>query len=99
MSKKEEIKHIADLAKLNFEEEKENKILEEVASILDYMEILKEVDVTGIKPMGHVHEKENVLRRDKVVNVPQDVKDKILKSAPDLKDNHFKVNTILNKEE
>ncbi len=99
MVDKKQIKHIADLAKLDLKKEKEDDLLEEVASILDYMEVLEEVDVTGIEAMGHVHENENILKNDRVKEASEDIKKGILDSAPETKDNYFKVDTILNKEE
>ncbi len=99
MVDKKQIKHIAELAKLNLRAHKEDKLLEEVASILDYIKVLEEVDVKGIEAMGHIQEEENILKKDKIKETKDEAKKNILDSAPEKKSNYFKVDTILNKEE
>lgn len=46
---KDEIKHIADLAKLKFTDEELEKFSSEFNSILDYVSLIKECDTTGIE--------------------------------------------------
>jgi len=95
MISKEEVKHIAKLARLGLIDKEIIKMQKELSSILDYMEKLKEVDVSNIEPTSHSIEVENVMRVDKAkVTKPEDPK-KILGEAPSTKDGYLKVRPIL----
>lgn len=63
---KEQVEHIAKLARLEFTEEEKVKFQDQLSSILDYVEKLDEVDTTSVKPMSHVLDLENVTRDDVV---------------------------------
>lgn len=94
MISKEEVKHIAKLARLGLSDKEIIKTQKELSSILDYMEKLKEVDVSNIEPTSHSIEVENVMRIDKAkVTKPEDRK-KILEEAPSTKDGYLKVRSI-----
>ena len=62
MISKEEVKHIAKLARLGLSEKETEKFQKELSSILDYIEKLKEVDVSGVPEMTHAVETKNVFR-------------------------------------
>jgi len=64
MISKEEVKHIAKLARLGLTEEEIEKFQKELSAILDYIEKLKEVDIEGVEPMSHSIKLENVTRQD-----------------------------------
>ena len=51
---KEEIEHIAVLARLSLSEEEKELFGSQLSSILDYMEKLNELDTKGIEPTSHV---------------------------------------------
>ena len=53
MIKKQEVQHIAKLARLGLTEVEIKKFQKELSSILDYFATLKEVDVLGIEPTFH----------------------------------------------
>jgi len=53
MISKEEVQHIAKLARLGLTEKEIKKFQKELSSILDYIEKLKEVDVSSIEPTSH----------------------------------------------
>ena len=57
--------------------------------MLDYIDLLNELDTTGIEPMSHVFPIENVFREDVVTN--GDGSEATLKNAPEQKDGGFKV--------
>ena len=57
--------------------------------MLDYIDLLNELDTTGIEPMSHVFPIENVFREDVVTN--KDGSADTLKNAPEQKDSGFKV--------
>ncbi|MBT3727168.1 Asp-tRNA(Asn)/Glu-tRNA(Gln) amidotransferase subunit GatC [bacterium] len=58
----EQIKKLANsLSKINVDEE---KLAADTNNILNYIELLNEVDTTGVKPTISVSESENILRED-----------------------------------
>ncbi len=91
MISKEEVKHIAKLARLGLTEEGIEKFQKELSSILDYIEKLKEVDILGIEPASHAIKVENVMREDGVKPLGNK---NILDLAPDKKDGFLKVKSV-----
>ncbi|MBI4122739.1 MAG: Asp-tRNA(Asn)/Glu-tRNA(Gln) amidotransferase subunit GatC [Parcubacteria group bacterium] len=53
MITKEQVQHIANLAHIQLQEQEVERFQKDFASILEYFEILNEVDVAGIDPMTH----------------------------------------------
>ena len=64
MIKKEEVQHIAKLARLGLTEKEVDKFRKELSGILDYMAKLKEIEVAKVKPTSQPLKVENVTRRD-----------------------------------
>ncbi len=60
----EEIKKIAELARLKLTAEEEKRYAETISAVLDYMTILNEVDTTGVEPTSQVTGLEDVFRED-----------------------------------
>ncbi len=61
---KEEIEHIAVLARLCLSEEEKELFVLQLSSILDYVEKLNELDTKDIEPTSHVLSLNNVMRDD-----------------------------------
>jgi len=94
MISKEEVKHIAKLARLGLAEKEIEKFRKELSSILDYIEKLKEVDVSKVEPTSHSFEVKNVMRDDQ--SQKSKVKSqKLLELAPEIKEGYLKVKSIL----
>ncbi|OGZ24746.1 MAG: asparaginyl/glutamyl-tRNA amidotransferase subunit C [Candidatus Nealsonbacteria bacterium RIFCSPLOWO2_01_FULL_43_32] len=68
MITKEAVKHIAQLARLGLSEKEIGKYQKELSSILDYVEKLKRVDVSGVEATSHPLSMENVMRKDEVLS-------------------------------
>ena len=88
------IQHIATLAKLEFNtaEEKEN-IQKDMSNMLDMVEKLNELDLDNVEPLIYITERENVLRKDKVV---QEIsKEEALSNAPQKDSDYIKVPKVL----
>lgn len=64
MITKEEVRHIAQLARIGISEKEEEKFQKDLSSVLDYFEKLKKVDVSGIEPTSQPFKIENVMRSD-----------------------------------
>ena len=60
-----------------------------MGSMLDYIDKLGELDTEGVEPMSHVFPVNNVFREDVVTN--GDMREEILKNAPEEKDGRFVV--------
>jgi len=96
MISKQEVQHIAKLARLGLTEKEVGKYQKELSSILDYMEKLKEVDISGIEPTSHSILVENVMRSDKEKPEPKKQQAKaLMELAPETKGGYLKVKTIL----
>lgn len=95
MITKKEVQHVAKLARLNMTGKEEEKFTKELSLILDYVEKLKEVNIDKVKPTSHPFEIENVTREDVPRESEKETVQKLIKAAPDKKDNYIKVKTIL----
>lgn len=77
---REEVIHIAKLAKLSLSDEEVEKYAKDLASIAEFIAELNEVDVSGVQPTAHVVDKNNVFRKDeRKESFPRE---QILKNAP-----------------
>lgn len=92
---KQEIEHVAKLARLELTEEEIEKYGSQLSSVLDYIDQLKEVDVTGVEPTAQVTGLVNAWREDVVHNCPEDEREMALSQAPELEDHQVKVKRIL----
>jgi aspartyl-tRNA(Asn)/glutamyl-tRNA(Gln) amidotransferase subunit C len=95
MLSKEEVKHIAKLARLGLTEKEIEKFQRDLSSILDYVEKLKEIDVSKVKPTSHSVEMENVTRADKTEGINPEERKKIIEQMPETKNGYLKVKQIL----
>jgi len=93
MLTKEEVIKIAQLARIELSEKEVEKFRVEVSTVLDYVDELKQVDVSGLEEVSQVTGLVNVQREDKAVeaeNIEQ-----ILSQAPEIQDGYYKVKAIL----
>lgn len=61
------IEWVAELARLNLTEEEKAEMEQTLASILEYMDILGELDLDEVRPTSHVLGYTNVTRADQPV--------------------------------
>lgn len=78
----QEVKKIAQLARLDFTPAEEARHAETISAVLDYMKILNEVDTEGVEGTYQVTGLTNVVREDKAE--PCELRDKLLKQLPQL---------------
>jgi len=88
-----EVKHVAYLARLQFDGKEEEIFTTQLNRILDYMEQLKKVDTTQIEPTFHAVARKNVFREDVVA--PSISQDLSLSNAPDRDRGFFRVPKII----
>ncbi|HKM04237.1 MAG TPA: Asp-tRNA(Asn)/Glu-tRNA(Gln) amidotransferase subunit GatC [Lachnospiraceae bacterium] len=83
------IDYVGILAKLELSGEEKEFAKKDMASMLDYIDKLSELNTEGVEPMSHVFKVNNVFREDVVTN--GDNRDNILSNAPAQKNGAFKV--------
>jgi aspartyl-tRNA(Asn)/glutamyl-tRNA(Gln) amidotransferase subunit C len=88
-----DVEHVARLAKLSFTEEEKKKLVDELNSILEYMEQLNELDTSNVDPLSHVIELSNVFREDIVK--PGLTREEALRNAPARSEKFFKVPKVI----
>jgi len=77
------------LAKLELSEEEKEKAKDDMGKMLDYIDMLNQLDTSSVEPMSHIFPVNNVFREDVVVN--GDDRENILSNAPEEKDGAFVV--------
>ena len=87
-----EVRHVAELAKLHLTEAELVQYAEQLSAILDYAEILQQVDTSHVPPTPYVLPLHNVLRDD--VPEPSLPNDAALANAPDHADGFFRVRAV-----
>ena len=75
-----DIKYVAHLARLHLTPDEEKKLGTQLGGILDYIEKLKELDVTGVEPTAHAVPMVNVTRADEIR--PSLPHDEAMRNAP-----------------
>ncbi|MBI1744810.1 Asp-tRNA(Asn)/Glu-tRNA(Gln) amidotransferase subunit GatC [Candidatus Acetothermia bacterium] len=96
MISREEVLHIARLAKLKLSEDEITVFQKQLGQILDYFKKLEEIDTSQVSPMKHILDVHNVLRADEPgTSLPIEA---VLKNAPKRRENFFEVPKIVDKE-
>jgi len=89
MIDREQVLHVARLARLRLSDEEVERMTGELSSILDHIERISALDLDDVRPTSHVVELENVLRADEPrPSLPRDV---ALAEAPDSDGRGFRV--------
>jgi aspartyl-tRNA(Asn)/glutamyl-tRNA(Gln) amidotransferase subunit C len=86
---REQVLHVAKLARLWLGDDEIEKMSTELSGILGHIEKIEELDLDGVEPTSHVVTLENVLRADEPR--PSWPREKILEVAPDAGDGGFRV--------
>jgi aspartyl-tRNA(Asn)/glutamyl-tRNA(Gln) amidotransferase subunit C len=93
MLTEEEVKKVAQMARIELSDTEIEKFQKDLSSVLDYVDALKEVDTDGLEIVSSVTGLENVQREDKAVMA--DYQEEIMSNAPERKDKYYKVKSIL----
>ncbi len=93
MVSREEVLHVARLARLELSEAELERMREQLNAILGYIDRLKELDVSGVEPTSHVVPLLDVMRDDEPApSVPPEA---MLRNAPDRVGDLFRVPRII----
>ncbi len=90
---REEVLHIARLARLGLTEEDVDKFREQLSNIMENFEILRQVDTTDVPPTAQSIALQNVMRDDEVT--PSLAPEDILANAPRREGDCFRVRAVL----
>lgn len=95
MISKKEVQHMAKLARLGLTENEIEKFQKDISSILDYIEKLKEVDISKTEATSHSILIENIMRSDTAKEEKIETRRKIIELAPETKNGYLKVKKII----
>lgn len=89
MIDREQVLHVARLARLRLTEEEVERMTGELGDILQHVEAIQALDLDDVEPTSHVIPLENVLRPDEPrASWPRE---RVLEGAPDASDDGFRV--------
>jgi len=86
---REQVLHVARLARLRLSEAEVEKMAGELSGILEHVDRIGELDLDDVPPTSHVVDLENVLRPDEPR--PSWPREDVLAQAPDPADGAFRV--------
>ena len=89
MIEREQVLHVARLARLRLTDDEVERMAGELSKILEYVETMNELDLEGVEPTSHVVDLTNVLRED--VPRPSLDRETALEQAPDATESGFRV--------
>jgi len=92
----EEVKKVADLARLTLSEEEVEQYREQLSDVLDYVEQLNELALDGVTPTTHAVGQQNVLREDQAR--PSLALEDVLYNAPAHTRRQFLIQAVLEDE-
>ena len=90
---REEVLHIARLARLGLTDTEVNKLSQQLSKILESFEVLQQVDTTGVSPTAQPNTLKNILKEDKIK--PSLSQDEVLANAPHRDKEFFRVRAVL----
>ncbi len=90
---REEVLHIALLARLGLTEIEVDRFSEQLSNILENFEVLQQVDTSGIPPTTQSIALQNVVSEDEIA--PSLLPDQVLANAPRKEGDFFRVRAVL----
>ncbi len=89
MIDREQVLHVARLARLELTEDEVGRMTDELSAVLDHIEKIGELELDGVPATTHVVEVSNALRPD--VPLPSLPREVALENAPSVADGGFRV--------
>lgn len=90
---KDQVLHIAKLARLELNEEQVKKFSNQLSDVLEYVNKLSEVDTNGVEETSQVTGLENIYKSDEVKAFGQEKQ--LVEQADEYEDNQIKVSKVL----
>ena len=90
---KETVDKLSTLAKLEFENEAKDGIINDLNRVLTFIDKLNELNTEGVEPLVYMTDEVNVMREDEVrVEISQQ---EALKNAPEKDSDYFRVHKVI----
>lgn len=89
----DEVRHISKLSRLALTEDEAVLYADQLSKIIDYVELLNNLDTSAIEPTSHVMPLENIMAVDS--QIPSLSREEALKNAPDSTDKFYRVPKII----
>ena len=89
------VDRLAELSKLEFDEQAKEGLKKDLQKILNLVEKLEEIDVEGVEPLIYMTDEKNILRKDVVKDTV--TKEDALLNAPQRDSDYFKVPKVIKK--
>lgn len=89
----DEVRYIAELARLQFTPDEEERLARQMNDVLTYMDKLSQLDTAFVPPMSHVLDLFNVFREDVVRE--RITREDALSNAPDADEAYFRVPKVI----
>ena len=90
---REEVEHLAKLARLGLSDSDVVKFQEQLSVILDHFDVLRQIDTEGVPPTAHTLPLENVVDEDQ--SRPSLPTDAVLANAPNREEDFLRVRAVL----
>ena len=87
------IKHIAKLSRISLEDEKAQKLSNDLSSIFKFIEKLNELNTKDVEPLTSIAETTLKFRKDEVES--ENIREKILKNSPSDNEDFFVVPKVV----
>lgn len=78
---KELVSYVAQLSRIKLDDSETEEMQKQMGAIVDYMDILNQLNTDDIEPLSHIFSITNVMRDD--VTAPSYDREEILKNAPE----------------
>lgn len=97
MISKEQVEHIAKLARIKLKEDEIEKYQKDLSEILEYFNVLQEVDVSRVKPLTHSIALANISREDVARPGTPELVQKLIDMFPSVRDRFLRVKAIFSR--
>ena len=87
------VKHISKLARISVDDEKANKLADDLNSIFDFIEKLNKLKTENIEPLTSIAETTLRFRDDQIKS--KNIREKILKNSPEKNKDFFVVPKVV----
>ena len=95
MLNKDEVKHIAKLARIELKNHEVERYQTELSAILDFVSELSKADTTGVEPIRQISGLESIFRKDEPRNLYEVRPRKLIEQAPNHKDGYVVVPEVM----
>ncbi len=94
MLSKEEVKHVALLARIGLKDNEIEQYRETLSGVLDFFKDLEQADLSGVEVPRQIIGRENGMRGDHVAERSKKQRDAIMGNVPETKDEYVKVKSV-----